>query len=708
MSKEVKYHVQGFSCTSCAAQFEHNVNSLPGVEKAEVNFQASTITVIGNVTKKAVEQEGAFENLKLFQEDEQIERRSKWKSPVMWKTIVSGFFLVIGFMMQGLYGEGLLAIFFYTSSMLIGGHRLFLQGIKNLTQARFDMKTLMTIAVIGAAIIGEWGEGATVVFLFAISQMLETYSMERARKSIRSLFENTPKMARVWRNDAWMDADVKELAVGEIVMIRPGEKVTVDGKVIKGASSVNQAAITGESIPVEKQIGDTVFAGTLNEEGQLEVEITKRNEDSTLSKMMKLVEEAQAKRASAEAFIDRFAKVYTPIIIFIAILVAIIPPLAFGAEWSSWIYQGLAVLVVGCPCALVISTPVSIVTALGTAARQGVLIKGGIHLEEAGRIKAVAFDKTGTLTKGEPEVTDIWVEEHHNESECLRLIASLEQNSKHPLAVAIVHFAEQKIGHSFESVVDFQSETGKGIRGRVADTTYYVGSEAFIKQVTDLSEQAKEKIQKLKSEAKTVVILATKEQVIGLLALADSVREESKKLIGTLHQMGIRDTILLTGDHETSAHRIASQVGMTDVKANLLPNEKVSYVESIRKKGNHVAMVGDGVNDAAALATANVGIAMGGAGSDVALETADIVFMKDDLSKLPFTIQLSRKARTIIKQNITLSLVLKLLALMLVIPGWLTLWIAIIADMGATLLVTLNGLRLLNIRKLKLNGKHTK
>jgi Cd2+/Zn2+-exporting ATPase len=599
-----------------------------------------------------------------------------------------------------LYGEGLLAIFFYASSMAIGGYRLFLQGLKNLSHARFDMKTLMTIAVIGAAIIGEWGEGATVVFLFAISQMLETYSMDRARKSIRSLFEHTPKTAKVWREGSWIDIDVKELAVGEIVMIRPGEKVTVDGKVIKGASSINQAAITGESIPVEKQIGDAVFAGTINEEGQLEVEITKRNEDSTLSKMMKLVEEAQAKRASAEAFIDRFAKVYTPIIICIAILVAIIPPLAFSGEWSSWIYQSLAVLVVGCPCALVISTPVSIVTALGTAARHGVLIKGGIHLEEAGRIEAIAFDKTGTLTKGKPEVTDIWVSENENEYEFLKVMASLEQNSKHPLAVAVVKHVESKIGQELLSVTNFRSETGKGILGEIEGVTYYVGSDAFIKQITNITNQELEKIRQFKDEAKSVVILATTQQVFGLLALADSIRKESKDLIQSLHNLGVRETILLTGDHKKSAHMIASQVGMTNVKANLLPNEKVSYVEAIREKGNQIAMVGDGVNDAAALATANVGIAMGGAGSDVALETADIVFMKDDLSKLPFTIKLSRKARTIIKQNITISLVLKLVALLLVIPGWLTLWIAIIADMGATLLVMLNGLRLLKNKKL--------
>ncbi|MDT8859547.1 heavy metal translocating P-type ATPase [Alkalihalobacillus sp. MEB130] len=699
MSHENKYLVQGFTCANCAAQFERNVQKLSGVESAEVNFQASTITVIGDVTKKEVEKEGAFENLKLYKEDEQIVQSSKWRSSATWKTILSGLLLLSGFIVHGTVGEGFLAILFYASSMAIGGYRLFVQGLKNLTQARFDMKTLMTIAVIGAAIIGEWGEGATVVFLFAISQMLETYSMDRARRSISSLFENTPKKARTWRDGSWRDVHVKDLAVGEKVMIRPGEKVTVDGIVKKGVSSINQAAITGESIPVEKQVGDTVFAGTLNEDGQLEVEITKRNEDSTLSKMLKLVEEAQAKRASAEAFIDRFAKVYTPIIIAIAIVVSVVPPIFFQGEWSSWIYQGLAVLVVGCPCALVISTPVSIVTALGTAARHGVLIKGGIHLEEAGRVDAVAFDKTGTLTKGKPEVTNMWVSEQTTENEFLNVMASLEQNSKHPLALAILTFIEGKMNTSLEEVTDFYSETGKGVTGTINKVSYFVGSVGYINEVTHMSDEVISQVQQFKSDGKTVVLLATSQNVIGMLALADSVRDESIGLMKALHNMGIRNTILLTGDHEKSAQMIANEVGMTNIKANLLPDEKVNYVKALREGGAHVAMVGDGVNDAAALATANVGIAMGGAGSDVALETADIVFMKDDLSKLPFTVLLSRKAKRVIKQNITLSLLLKLLALSLVIPGWLTLWIAIIADMGATLLVTLNGLRLLKIKK---------
>ncbi|WP_332689439.1 heavy metal translocating P-type ATPase [Halalkalibacter lacteus] len=701
MSRMEKYVVQGFTCAHCASQFENNVKQLPGVEEAEVNFQASTITVIGNVTKKDVEKEGAFENLKLYSKDESVETKSIWLQATTWRTLIAGILLLSGFFVHGVWGEELLAILFYASSMVIGGYSLFIQGLKNLFHARFDMKTLMTIAVIGASIIGEWGEGATVVFLFAISQMLETYSMERARRSIRSLFDDTPKQARTWRNGTWIEVAVDDVMVGDRVMVRPGEKVTIDGKVIKGASTINQAAITGESIPVEKQSGDTVFAGTLNEEGHLEVEVTKRNEDSTLQKMIKVVEEAQSKRASAQAFIDRFATVYTPIIIVIAFAVAIIPPLFFNGIWLEWVYQGLAVLVVGCPCALVISTPVSIVTALGTAARHGILLKGGIHLEEAGKIETVAFDKTGTLTNGKPVVTNIWLANEKKKAEFLTIVASLEQHSKHPLAVAVVKYVDEKNWKNDREVTNFHSETGKGISGEIEGISYYIGSESFITQVSEITDHTQAVIQQFKEEAKTVMILATEKDVIGMIALSDSVREESKSIVSALHHLGIRNTILLTGDHERSAQVIANQVGISEVKANLLPNEKMSYVQSLRDSGRHVAMVGDGVNDAAALATANVGMAMGGAGSDVALETADIVFMKDDLSKLPFAIQLSRRAKTIIKQNITLSLVLKLLALLLVIPGWLTLWIAIVADMGATLLVTLNGLRLLKVKEIK-------
>jgi Zn2+/Cd2+-exporting ATPase len=475
----------------------------------------------------------------------------------------------------------------------------------------------------------------------------------------------------------------------------------MDGTVVKGLSSVNQAAITGESVPVSKTIDDEVFAGTLNEEGLLEVKVTKHVDDTTIAKIIHLVEEAQAERAPSQAFVDRFAKYYTPVIILISLLVAVLPPLLFDGDWSKWIYQGLAVLVVGCPCALVISTPVSIVTAIGNAARNGVLIKGGIHLEEMGAIRAIAFDKTGTLTEGIPVVTDYLPEANSNPNELLSIIAALENGSQHPLASAIMKKAEQEnLPYQDQVIEDFSSITGKGIKGMVNGKMYYVGSPNLFDEILSngIPLKIKTTISDLQNHGKTVMVAGTATEILGLLAVADEVRENSKSVIQKLHALGIQKTIMLTGDNSGTANAIGKQVGVSDIQADLLPQDKLTFIKELRKRYDRVAMVGDGVNDAPALAASTVGIAMGGAGTDTALETADIALMADDLGKLPFTLKLSRKALFIIKQNITFSLGIKLIALLLVIPGWLTLWIAIFADMGATLIVTFNGLRPLRVK----------
>ncbi len=616
--------------------------------------------------------------------------------------IISAVFLAVGWITGEIYGEGsILSVFGYVASIIIGGYRLFKTGIKNLFHLRFDMRTLMTVAIIGAAFIGEWGEGAAVVILFAISEVLESYSMDKARKSIQSLMDIAPKEALVRRNGHELMVSVEDIEIGDIMIVKPGQKIAMDGMVVTGTSAVNQAAITGESVPVTKEIDHEVFAGTLNEEGVLEIRVTKYVDDTTIAKIIHLVEEAQAERAPSQAFVDRFAKYYTPIIMLVALGVAVVPPLLLNADWSAWIYQGLAVLVVGCPCALVISTPVSIVTAIGNAARNGVLIKGGIHLEEAGAIKAIAFDKTGTLTKGRPAVTDYLPQQSENSAELLKIIAALENKSQHPLAVAIMKKAEAE-GVDYQSVMieDFTSITGKGIRGQISGITYYVGNPALFKEISiyDISEEMNQEISRLQNDGKTVMIAGTESEIVALIAVADEVRSSSQSVIQKLHELGIKKTIMLTGDNQGTANAIGKQVGVTEIQAELLPQDKLSFIKELRKQYSHVAMVGDGVNDAPALAASTVGIAMGGAGTDTALETADIALMADDLRKLPFTIKLSRKALNIIKQNITFSIGIKLVALLLVVPGWLTLWIAIFADMGATLLVTLNGLRLLRVK----------
>ncbi|HJG32466.1 MAG TPA: heavy metal translocating P-type ATPase, partial [Jeotgalicoccus aerolatus] len=481
-----------------------------------------------------------------------------------------------------------------------------------------------------------------------------------------------------------------------------GQKIAMDGIITSGHSSVNQAAITGESLPVEKSNNDEVFAGTLNEEGFLEVKITKLIEDTTISKIIHLVEEAQGERAPAQAFVDKFAKYYTPAIMVLALLVATVPPLFFNAEWSNWVYQGLAVLVVGCPCALVISTPISIVSAIGNAAKHGVLIKGGIHLEEMGSLKAIAFDKTGTLTKGVPALTDYKVlDSDTNGTELMSIVSALENRSQHPLASAIIKKADSMNADYNNIVINhFSSITGRGIQGDVNNETYYIGSPALFTELNtpNFNSELQQEVTALQEHGKTVMLAGTSDKVLALIAVADEVRETSKRVIQKLHEVGIDKTVMLTGDNQSTAKAIAEHVGVSDVQSELMPEDKLNAINKLKEKYKHVGMVGDGVNDAPALAASTVGIAMGGAGTDTALETADVALMGDDLQKLPFTVKLSRKTLNIIKANITFAIAIKVLALLLVIPGWLTLWIAILSDMGATILVALNSLRLIKVK----------
>ncbi|KIY23838.1 cadmium transporter [Mesobacillus subterraneus] len=672
---------------------------MDGVFDAKVNFGASKITVYGNTSMEELERAGAFENLRLFPDNAEApvgKKKPFWQENA--NLLLSGAMIIVA----SLYDEkSVTAILLFLGAIFIGGYTLFKSGIKNLLRLDFDMRALMTVAIIGAAIIGEWSEGAVVVILFAISEVLERYSMDKARASIRSLMDIAPKEALVRRNGREFTIHVKEIEVGDIMIVKPGEKIAMDGDVTAGSSAVNQSAITGESVPAEKNVGNEVFAGSINGEGLMEVKVTKLVEDSTIAKIIHLVEEAQAEKAPSQAFVDRFAKYYTPIIILVAFLVAIVPPLLFNGDWNEWIYQGLAVLVVGCPCALVISTPVSIVTAIGNAAKNGVLVKGGVHLEEMGMLKAVAFDKTGTLTKGVPEVTDFVLLAGTDERKLLAKVAALENKSQHPLAAAIVRKAET-VGVPFrqKQIEAFASVTGKGLKGAVDGATFHIGSPAYLNEIVDggIPSSASDKIAALQAEGKTVMVVGADANLLALIAVADEVRESSREVVARLHELGVEKTIMLTGDNRGTAQAIGSLAGVSDIQSDLLPEEKLAFIKSLQKDHGKVAMVGDGINDAPALAAATVGIAMGGAGTDTALETADIALMADDLKKLPFTIKLSRKTLAIIKQNIAFSIGVKLLALLLVIPGWLTLWIAIFADMGATLIVTLNGLRLLRVK----------
>ncbi len=685
------YRLENLSCTSCAAKFEQNIRNLPEAKGVELNFGASKLRVDGDVSIEALEKAGAFDHIRVYPEKQRVEHVPFYKRRQTVETAISFVFLLVGIIASFQLGEthpGSIGLF--GASMLIGGYRMFTTGLKNLGRLEFDMKTLMTIAIIGAVIIGEWREGAVVVFLFAISEALESFSMNKARQSIRSLMDLAPSRALIQREGELIELETEDIRIGDVLIVKPGQKIAMDGTVLRGESAVNQAAITGESIPATKQPGDEVFAGTMNEEGALEVTVTKRVEDTTIAKIIHLVEEAQAEKAPSQQFVDRFAKYYTPAIIAIAFLVALVPGFVTG-NWDLWVYQGLAVLVVGCPCALVVSTPVAIVTAIGNAAREGVLIKGGIHLEETGRIQAVAFDKTGTLTKGYPELTDVLPEEGYTREEVIKLAASVESLSQHPLARAIAKQAPELYPSE-----RFKSLTGKGVHAEIGGTRIRVGS---LKWAEEHGFHAPEAAYRLQESGKSAMAVFSGKHLFGVIGVADAIREESPRIIQALKDIGVQQTIMLTGDHPATAKAIAAEIGVTDIRAGLMPEDKLTAVKELQAQYGRVAMIGDGINDAPALAASDIGIAMGGAGTDAALETADIALMADDLEKLPYTIRLSRKTLRIIKENIIFALALKILALLLIIPGWLTLWIAIFADMGATLLVILNALRLVKVQK---------
>ena len=559
-----------------------------------------------------------------------------------------------------------------------------------------DMHLLMTIAVAGAIVIGEWFEAATVAFLFALSLALENWSVARARRAISALLDLAPASARIKRPDG-SEAEVRaaEVPVGSHFIVKPGERIPLDGRVIAGTSSVNQAPITGESMPVAKQRGAEVFAGTVNGDGALEVESTKAAEDTTLARVIRMVEQAHARRARAEQWVDRFARVYTPAVILLALGVFLVPPLVFGAVWSDWFYRALVLLVIACPCALVISTPVSIVSALAAAARQGVLVKGGLFLELPARLKAIALDKTGTLTRGEPAVVRILPLDRHSEAELLERAAALEARSAHPLARAVIAAAAAR-GIAVRPAADVEMKQGKGVTGLVEGERFWLGSHRYLEERGQETEEVHERAEALERAGHTVVAIGNERHVCGLLALADTVRAEARTAVAALRREGVEQVVMLTGDNRTTAQAIAHAAGIEEVRPELLPADKVSAVERLVERYGAVAMVGDGVNDAPAMARSSLGIAMGAAGSDAAIETADIALMTDDLRKLPWILGHSRRTLVVIRQNIVFALAVKAAFVVLTFAGFATLWGAIAADVGASLLVVANALRLLS------------
>jgi Cd2+/Zn2+-exporting ATPase len=627
------------------------------------------------------------------------ESRSLWRRREAIFTGISGALLALGLVLSLLTLDPTLLVLFgrtfalstvlYLASVLFGAYHFARKGLYALKMLSLGINFLMSLAILGAIVIEEYVEAASLAFLFSLAELLEEFSVERARRSLRELIKLAPREARVRRNGEELLCPIEEIAVGEVCIVKPGERIALDGQVLSGSSFVNQAPITGESVPVEKRPGDEVFAGTINYDGYLEITVTKRAKDTTLARIIHLVEEAEAQKAPSERFVDRFARYYTPGVVLVALLVATVPAIFFGAAFSEWFSRALALLVIACPCALLISTPVSIISAITSAARHGVLIKGGVYLEELGQIQTIVFDKTGTLTTGQLTVTDIIPTDSISPTEVLRIAAALERKSQHPIAQAIVRaYEERAAGEPLPDAQEFTSLTGQGVQAKLDGTLYRVGR----LQLFNADGLA------LASQAKTVIGVGTPDRLLGLIALADSIRPQAHQTVQRLKDLGI-DVVMVTGDNEAAARAVAQHVGITHYHAGVFPDQKVHEIEHLRSEYGRVAMVGDGVNDAPALAAASVGIAMGAVGSDAALETAHVALMGDDLSKLPYLIELSRRTRRVIQQNIFFSILTKLTLGLGVFPGYVTLVLAVlVGDMGASLAVTGNALRLARVK----------
>ncbi len=725
--REMLFHVDGMDCADCALHLEEALRRTPGVDQVSVDFSLARLRIVssdGDEIRAAIEQVAKGMGYSLYASaarDSGMPAANWWER--LWRrrrdltTLASGLLIALAVSLRFLNSPQAAVASLFVAAIAVGGFYIARAGWAALRTARsLDMNTLMTIAAIGSIFVGEWAEGAVAMFLFSLGNTLEGYTMDRARQAIRGLMDLSPRTATVLHGEREAQVPVEELRVGDHILVRPGERIPMDGVVLTGRSAVNQAPITGESVPVDKALEDEVFAGTVNGQGALTIRVTHLAADTTIARIIKMVEEAQAQKAPSQHFVDRFARVYTPAVIAVAAGIAILPPLAgwltgagaFSVLLGQWFYRALVLLVIACPCALVISTPVSIISGIASAARAGVLIKGGTHLEALGSLRVIAFDKTGTLTTGQPQVVDVRCVAHRNEltwtscEDCQQALvqaAAVERRSEHPLARAIVQEAEtQGLASSLPVAEAVEALTGRGVRGQVDGHNVTVGTHNYIHE--DNPELVKPSFCDAVHAAQAVgqTAMVVRDDccgVRGYIAVADTLRPGVPEVMAALGGLGIERTVMLTGDNEATAQAVAASAGVDAVQADLLPQQKVAAIKSLLDKYGAVAMVGDGVNDAPALARATVGIAMGAAGSDAALETADVALMADDLGKLPFAIKLSQQARRIIHQNVAFSLGIKAVFLALAVAGIATLWMAVFADVGASLIVIFNGMRLL-------------
>jgi heavy metal translocating P-type ATPase len=704
--KQLELRVANLDCEHDAAAIQRGLSDFPGLVGLRVYAKSAKVAL--TYAPDRTSPEAIKENLNTLGFPAQAgramsEQPKPWRNLKVITSALSGALLLVGFIIGRSDAPEAASLLFYSTAILIGGYYFGREAIEELIYERqVGIELLMAVAAVVAALMGEAGEGAMLVFLYSISEAAEGYTEEKTRSAIKALMDLTPKVALVRREGRELEIPVEELAAGEVFIVKPGQSLATDGEVIEGASSVNQAPVTGESAPVEKRPGDAVFAGSINGEGALEVRATKTFADNTIARIITMVEEAQEQKGKSQRFIERFGARYSPAVLLIGILIAVLPPLVFSGAWAEWITRATVFIVAAAPCALAISIPITLVASLGTGARQGVLIKGGLYIEELAKVKVVAFDKTGTITRGQPEVTDVLPLPDGNAPlnpslwEILAVAAGIERRSQHPLAQAILRHAEaQGIRHA--ETIGFRSLTGAGATARLVDgSEAYVGSpELFQRQLSVRLADAEDVIGRLQSEGKTVVLVGNGKRAWGLIAIRDNVRPNARQAIERLHAVGIEKVVMLTGDNERTAQAIAREAGIDEVYADLKPEDKVTRVRELASRYGHVAMVGDGVNDAPALAEATVGVAMGAAGTDVALETADVVLMADDLEKLVYALRLARRNQSVVKQNLALSAVVIGTLVVGAVAGVFSLPVAVLGHEISEFIVIGSGLRML-------------
>ena len=699
-----RYHhelmpIEGMDCSDCVTVIEHGLGRMDGVLAVNVNYATANMRV--EYDNQKIDRPAIEKRIRSLGYEVPVEGFRSWykENRELLFSLLAGLLLLIGWLGGLLLGfPEIISTAFYIGAYIFGGWDISQHAWHALKEKHFDTDLLMVMAAIGAALLGEFAEGALLLFLFSLGHSLEERALDRARAAIRALADLAPKTALVEREGKEIELPVEQLQLADVVIVRPGVRIPVDGEILAGQSGIDQSPVTGESLPVDKTVGNQVFAGSINGEGALEVKVTKLSKDSTLSRVMLMVEEAQTQKSPTQQTVEKFERVFVPAVLIITALVIIVPPI-LGVPFRVSFLRAMTLLVAASPCALALGTPASILAGVAQAARNGVLVKGGVHLENLGRLKAIAFDKTGTITHGEPEVTDVVATTgQSNNDQLLALAAGVESRSGHPLAQAVVRAAQSK-GLEIPQAGDVESLTGRGLKSTVNGRTILIGNLKLMNESdVSLSKENQSLIERLQADGKTIMLVAVDGALMGVIAVADTLRGETHAALTTLKKLGVQETIMLTGDNARVGKAIANQVGLTDVRADLLPEDKLTAIRDMVQKFEHVAMVGDGVNDAPALANATVGIAMGGAGTDVALETADVALMGDDLSKLPFAVGLGRATRAIIQQNLVIALGVIALLIFASLTGLASIGIAIIFHEGSTLVVVANALRLLGYK----------